>query len=282
MLKTKITATMTRPRILALSMLLLLAAFSSSGYLKEQTFTQGYNADQPLNRGTLVKLKDGDPTFVEPVTRENIEKTHGVVVDANDAPVTLSGEGNQVFVASAGQFEVLVTNQNGSIEPGDYITVSALSGVGMKADTVMPVVAGKAQSGFDGQSGVVSAAEIKDAAGQSRQLKLGRIAMEIGIGSNPLVKPTQTNLPDYLKKFSEAIANKPVSADKVYLALGVFMGSALLSGSLLYAGTRSGITALGRNPLSRGLIKKSLLQVVLLSIIILLGGVFGLYLLLKL
>jgi hypothetical protein len=55
-----------------------------------------------------------------------------------------------------------------------------------------------------------------------------------------------------------------------------------VSGSLIYSGIRSGMIAIGRNPLSKKSIVRGIIQVVIVGLIIFLVGVFGVYLLLKL
>lgn len=279
--KTKIRNVFIWQRVAAAAALGLLIALSFSNILIAQTVTQGYKSDKPLQRGMIVRLTQDDPSKIEPVTSETIEHMHGIVVDANDAPVTLSGEGQQTFVATNGHFEVLVSNQNGPIASGDYITVSALPGIGMKGGEKESMVAGKALGVFDGTSNVVGQASLKEGTG-SRKVAIGRVRMDIGIARNPLVKSTDANLPAALEKVVEAIANKPVSPAKVYLSLGIFLATALITGTVLYAGLRSSITAIGRNPLSKKSINKSMAQVILTGLIIFISGTFGVYLLLRL
>ena len=60
------------------------------------------------------------------------------------------------------------------------------------------------------------------------------------------------------------------------------MAAGAIAGSLLYSGIRSSVISIGRNPLSKESITKSLLQIILTSIIIFLIGLFGVYLLLRL
>ena len=281
MLKTKILNHLSLQRALALLGLGLLIAASLAFPVTAQTVTQGYNSDQPLQRGMIVKLQSDDPAKVEPVTNDTIEQMHGIVVAANDAPVTLSADDQKVFVATSGKFEVLVSDQNGTINTGDYVSISAVPGIGMKANEQQQTVAGKALGGFDGKSGVIGTMDIKGGDGSTRSTSIGRVSLDIVVARNPLMRASQANLPGFLQKATEAIAGKQVSPARVYLGLGVFFISALIAGSILFAGVRSSITAIGRNPLSRR-INKSLIQVVLTSLIIFISGIFAVYLLLKL
>ena len=62
----------------------------------------------------------------------------------------------------------------------------------------------------------------------------------------------------------------------------VFLGSALITGVMLYSGARGSLISVGRNPLSKGAILKGLIQIVILSLTVFITGMFGVYLLLKL
>ena len=67
----------------------------------------------------------------------------------------------------------------------------------------------------------------------------------------------------------------------MYIAAAIFFIGAFIAGAVLYAGIRSSITAIGRNPLSKKSILRGLLQVIFTSLIVFIISVFGVYLLLK-
>lgn len=273
---------LTRRRLTALGGLFGLVLLSLSHPLAAQTVTQGYSYEGTVQRGMLVSLKADDTTKIELANLENGDHAHGVVVDPNDAPVTISSDDQKVFVATIGRYDVLVSNQNGVIQPGDFISLSSIGGVGMKADENVNISIGKALDNFDGQTGVVSTVELKDDQGGSQKVSVGRISVDIGIGANPLAKPKESNLPDYLRKAAEAIADKPVSSIRVYLGLVVLAVAGAISGSLLYGGVKSAIISIGRNPLSKKSIIRGLVQIIMTSLMILIIGIFGVYLLIKL
>ncbi len=262
--------------------LVFLTMLSLAHPLAAQTVTQGYASDDNLQRGMLVSLKDGDPTKVEPADDGNAKRLHGLVVNPNDAPVTLSNEAQKNFVATVGRYEGLVSDQNGTVKAGDYITVSKVRGIGMRVDTKSENVIGKALEDFDGKSNVLSTTDLKDNGGVTQKVNIGRIMLDIGIGANPLAKPEEVNLPGFLKKATEAIAQKSVSPLRVYISLAILAASVAIAGSMLYAGVRSSMISIGRNPLSKQSITKSLMQVILTSFIVFIIGIFGVYLLLKL
>jgi hypothetical protein len=282
MIKTKIRHYFSVPRVLALLGLAFLVLLSIHPRTWAQATTQGYGTSETLQRGMIIQIDKKDPTKVQPVSVETGDQMHGIIVDQNDAAITLSSEGQKVFVATAGKYEVLVSDQNGAIATGDFITISSLSGVGAKATPKDQYVIGRALSDFDGKTDVISNEEVKDSEGTAHEVDLSRVTVDIGVGKNPLLKISEPNLPGLLKKAAETVAGKPVSAPRIYISLAVFVISSIISGTLLYSGVRNGIISIGRNPLSKKSIIRSMMQIILTAIIVFITGIFGVYLLLKL
>ncbi len=282
MFKTKIRQLISWQRLLALLGLSLLIIISLHHPLSAQAVSEGYNSDQPMQRGMIVRLKPNDSTKIETVGADDAEHMHGVVVAANDAPVTLAKDGQKAFVATNGHYDVLVSSQNGTIKSGDYITVSALAGIGMKASNNDQFVIGRALADFDGKQNVISTVDVKDSTGANHTVSVGRVSVDIGVAKNPLLKAAEPNVPHFLSKASEVIAGRPVNAVRVYIGLTVFVITTIVSASLLYGGVRSSITSIGRNPLSRKSIIRGMFQVILTGLIVFITGVFGVYLILRL
>jgi hypothetical protein len=244
--------------------------------------TQGYGTDSTLERGMIVRLKDGDPSKIVALNAKDIESMHGIVIDPNDAPVTISSDTTKTFVATIGRYDVLVSDQNGPIKEGDLVTISSFNGVGMKATDEQTVIAGRALGEFNGKDGVVSSAIVKTTKGAETKVYIGRVQVDIGIARNPRLRTNQRGVPAVLQRITDSIANKPVTALKIYISLAILLISTAIAGSMLYAGIRSAIVAIGRNPLSKRSITKSLIQVILTAIIVFIIGLFAVYLLLKL
>lgn len=250
-----------------------------------QTVVESYGSDSTLQKGIIVKLTNKDARKIEPVSQDNLAKMKGVVVAANDAPVTLSGSTTakqQVYVATFGSYDVLVSNQNGSIKAGDYISISALAGIGMKATEGQQLIVGKALAGFDGHAKVLSSATLNSQSNRKVTVSLGLVPVDLGIARNPLYKDNTSNLPGFLQRSSDSLAGKPVAALRIYLGIVVLAVTTVIAGSLLYAGVRSSMVSIGRNPLAKRSITRSLLQVMMLGLTVFLSGLLGVYLLLKL
>ena len=282
-LRPKITQWLSIKRMLALSVLCAMVVVRLSGisFAAESitnSVTQSYEADEPLQRGIIVVIDDSNANKVRPAKLEEIEKVHGVVVNNNDAPVTLSVEGQQVFVATTGRYQILVSNENGSINVGDYVTLSSLQGVGMKGDELRnKIVFGKALESFTDTSDVIANTKLGE-----REVALGRVMVDITVSKNPLLKSAEPTVPSFLKKAVEAVIGKPVDAWRAYVALAIMVLTVFVAGTLIYGGVRSGMISIGRNPLSKKVIMRGIFQAVLFGLIVLMAGIFGVYLILRL
>jgi hypothetical protein len=228
----------------------------------------------------IVGLKDKDPTTVIPITVDELDKVLGVVVNANDSPITISADKEKVFVATVGRYEVLVSDQEGIVNQSDYVTVSSLAGIGMKATYNQSEILGRAITGFDGKSGVVGTTKLTDSDGGTQEVHIGKIQVDIAVSKNPLAKSAAVT-PEFLGKIGQAIAGKSVSPAKIYISAAIFLVGAFIAGAVLYSGIRSSIIAIGRNPLSKKSILRGLLQVIFTSLIVFIIAVVGVYLLLK-
>ena len=246
---------------------------------------QGYAADAPLDNGTIVQLTGKDANRVKIATQAELQNMFGVTVDRNQLPVTLSSEAleNQVYVAASGTYTVLVSTQGGPIKSGDYVTLSAVNGVAMKAGTEEKTVFGRANGSFDGKGVTLGTTTLKETSGKaSKTVTLGSIPVTIDIKNNPNEKSTKVKVPEALERIGQAIAEKQVSPIRIYLSMAITAISIIASIAILYSGVRNAMISIGRNPMSKKSIFRALLEIILTSIVTLIIGLFAVYLLLKL
>jgi len=244
---------------------------------------QGYAAPAPVDIGTIVTLNK-DTQSVVPSKQAQVQNMFGVAVDRNQLALAVSNSSiqNETYVAVSGTYNVLVSTQGGTIESGDYVTLSSLDGIGMKASTEQKTVFGRAAAGFDGKSLTLGTTQLKDSTGATKTVTLGTIPVTINIQRNPNVKSTKVNVPNWLERLGVQIAEKQISPIRIYLSMGITAVSLITAIVMLYAGVRNAIIAIGRNPMTKRSIFRALLEVILTSILILVIGLFAVYLLLKL
>ena len=247
----------------------------------------GYAAESKLQYGTIVQLTDKGTKQVKLADNKDLSKMYGVTVDPHQLSVTLSDSSlaNEAYVATSGTFSVLVSTQGGTIKPGDYVTMSAIEGVAMRAGDYREhnMVFGRAASGFDGKGSSIGTVTLKYNSGsETETVHLGLIPVAINIQKNPNDKSTKANLPPVLEKIGKEIAQKDVSPVRIYLAIGVTGMSIMVALVTLYSGIKNAIISIGRNPLSKKSIFRGLLEIILTGFLILIIGLFAVYLLLKL
>jgi hypothetical protein len=248
-----------------------------------QSVTQGYKSDTLLQNGMIVGLDPRDVTKVEPINSGQYNLLHGVVVNPSSSIILVGNNSTNVYVSTSGRVSVMVNDQNGNINPGDYVALSSVSGIGDKAIVTDPLVLGKSVSAFNATDSAqqIGTVTVKDSTGKTSSLHIGYVTIDIAIGKNPLIV-TDNSLPSVLSRASNLVAGKIVSPVRVYVSILILAITAFVSGSLIYGGVRSSMISIGRNPLSKKVITRSLTQVVIVSLLVFLSGVFGVYLLLKL
>ncbi len=246
---------------------------------------QSYASDAPLDNGTIVLLTGKDSNRVKIATQSEVQNMFGVTVDRSQLPVTLTNTTieNETFVAVSGTYNALVSTQGGPIANGDYVTLSSLNGVAMKAGTEKTTVFGRANGSFDGKGITLGTTTLKDTKGNdNKTVVLGSIPVTIDIRSNPNDKSTKVQVPELLERIGQAIAEKEVSPIRIYLSLGITAISIIAAIAIIYAGVRNSVISIGRNPMSKKSIFRALLEIILTSILILIIGLFAVYLLLRL
>jgi hypothetical protein len=269
---TVVTKDIRRLCLLLLASLLCLLAFGlNSATAKADNIIQGYASKSTLEPGLMVALDKTAAKSVKILPGGDADHIFGVVVDPADAPFTLNSQNSKIFVATSGNFQVLISTIAGAVKPGDFLTVSNLSGIAQKATNQQSRILGQATSGFDGSSNVITT---------NGSEKIGRIFVQINPQNNPLAN-NAVLVPTFLRKASTAVAGKSVPAVRIYAALGIFMLSAVVAVLVLWGGVRGSLIALGRNPLSRKSIFNGMYKVVFTGVGIFILGLAGVYLLLR-
>lgn len=253
-----------------------------------QSVAQAYKASETLRPGFIVQPDTKNQGSVALATYADSKKLFGVVVAPNSAAVSLSSTdpgtaaGNQVYVVTSGRYYVLVSNQNGSIGAGDPISVSAISGIGMKADTSQATILGRAVGTFDGKNNVASVAKLKTSKGAEIQAAIGSVQVDIGVAKNPLLVTNSSGVPQFVQKAAISVVGKPINASQLYVSIAIMLAGFGITAALMYGGIQSGMMAIGRNPLAKQSIMRNMIQVVITGLLIFIGCLVAVYLVLKL
>ena len=259
----------------------LLISILALQLVSAQDFTQGYATDDNLFRGAVVSRNTDDESKVDGATLDSIDRLHGVVVQSDETAISITTDTAGVFVSTSGRFEVLVSNINGEIFENDYITVSSLQGIGMKADDSQEFVVGQALQNFDttDENKILSTQRVSPENAEPFDVAIGRVLVEVNVGKNP--QRGTTAVPEFLQQFSIAIAGEVVSPIRIYSSLLVLLITFALGGSIIYSGIRTSIVAIGRNPLSKQSVLKGFSRVAATAIVIFVTGFFAVYLMVR-
>ncbi len=250
----------------------LLSLVGACSYAAADTVARSFNGKGNIKPGQVVALVPSVKNTVELAPANDPTSIYGVAVEQTAAPVTIQQPGQNVFVATGGLYPVLVSTENGSIAAGDYLSISSVDGIAAKLTKRQTYVLGRASQAFDGSAGKLGTGK--------NGSPIGKIPVQIAPGKNPNLRE-DTAVPTPLRKLGESIAGKPLSAGRIYSALIIFIVTAVIAVGLLWVGIRSGMIAIGRNPLSKHSIMQNLAQVIVASAIVFVGGLFGIYLLLR-
>lgn len=258
-----------KPKRAAPLVLLVLLAIPS-GALAD-AIAKSFGSASTIEPGRVVALVKDNPENVELVPAGEVSRIYGVAIDQSDAAVTLQKENQTVFVATSGTYPVIVNATNGVIRVGDYLSVSKTNGVAAKATVNQDYILGKALETFTAA----------DATTNIEDTPVGEVQAEINPGKNPLTKG-DPSIPGPLLKLANAVAGKPVSAARIYSALGVLVLALTVAAALILVGVRTSIISIGRNPLSKQSIMHGMFQVIIAASLIFVGGLLGSFLLLRL
>lgn len=251
--------------------------FSSLSVQGASSIAQGFQTnDDHIIAGALVSLKNGEPNSIELSNPENVDRLLGIV--GENSAIELSTGSDKVQVVTSGETKALVSDINGEIKTGDKITSSPLSGIGMKAAS-STIVIGTAQADFADIS--TEASTIKDKDGKAQTVHIGAMLIQVDkVFYESPEDAAGSFIPGAVKDFASNIAGHKVSSVRIVVAgLLVLLLFAVIA-ILLYSAVHSSIISIGRNPLAEAGVRKSLIEVGLTVVGILVFTVIVIYLVL--
>jgi hypothetical protein len=226
--------------------------------------------------GSVMDLKSGEQNVAELASSERVDQLLGVV--GNNSLVELGGGNKQIQVVTSGLTPAIVSDINGAIKTGDKITASPIGGVGMKA-TQSTTVVGTAQA--DLSSANTTEKTVQDKTGKSVTVLIGTIPVQVNVTYYVATQDKLSPLvPSFMQSLSNSIAGHNVPALRVLIGFLALVFGFITVGVMLYSAVRSGLIAIGRNPMAQSALRKGLLQVVITAVGILLLTVLVIYVIL--
>jgi len=253
----------------------MLSALPAAAQSNSSIAQQFQTNERDVTSAALVSMQKGSSSTLELATSDHPERLTGVV---SEKPlIELSNGGSGVQVVTSGLTKALVSDINGKIVAGDKITISPIEGVGMKAIDNTTVV-GTAQTGLSN----THTKTIKDASGKDVKVHIGLVPVQVSVSFYNVDKGTQSTLvPSFMQQLANDVAGRNVSPVRVLIAGLILLLLFICVTVLLYSAVRSSIISIGRNPLSEHAVRKSLLQVGMTVLAVLLFAVALIYIVLK-
>ena len=253
-------------RLVASVIIVALGAISlASADAASADLSRAYHTSVSIHNGSIVSLDPQHSGYVEPATTDNGARLVGVIVASQDSLLAIDTANSTVQVAISGSVNALVSSVNGNIKVGDQISVSPFDGVGIEAVPGNHVI-GVAQTAFDSSTEGATTEPVKDKSGVTHQLKIGyvRLAIAISNGSGTGLGGSQAN---FLQKLIKSLTGHTISTVRILLSLVVGMVVLVSLVTLIYASIHGSIISVGRNPLAKSAIFRTLTSVMVMALI---------------
>lgn len=242
-----------------------------------EALAKGYATDdEDLRPGMVAALSESgaaDNPKVERASQGNEDRIIGVTTAPGSDLVTIVSGADQVYVQTAGDVEVFVSDVNGKVERGDLLTISPLRGILMRAsEQSEATVVGIALEAMNEENDGTRTVEGENGT-QTVQVVKMRINLDHRAASNQQAQTTDSSL----SRLGETVTGRSVAEIRVLAGLVIFLIVLVAEGGIIYGAVSSSITALGRNPMARKIILKEIVRVVAIAVTVLAFGVLAIY-----
>lgn len=225
--------------------------------------SHSYKSNNTIKNGSIVSLDPNHSDYVVPASVDNGSRLLGVAVASNDSLIAVDATSGALQVATTGTVTTLVSTLNGDIRVGDQVAVSPFNGVGMKAQPGSRVI-GLAQTAFNGGTEGATTEAVKTKDGQQHSVKVGYLRLNIAIGTNANVLTSDLN---GLQKVVESVTGHTVPTVRIVISIAVALIALLALITLVYASIYGSIVSIGRNPLAKYAVFRTLSSVLGLALL---------------
>ncbi len=259
---------------------LTILGFASTG-ASSANLSHSYQATGTIPNGSIVSLDSRQQGYVQLANTDNGNRILGVALLSKDSLLAVDATTGTIQVATNGSVNTLVSTVDGAIGVGDQVSVSPFAGIGMKATPGSHVV-GVAQTAFSESSAGATTETVKDKTGKSQQIKLGYVRVGIAIGSAGVTGAGSADSAqvNFVQQVVKSLTGHTVSTVRIVLSLVVTIISLTSLITLIYASVYGSIISIGRNPLARGAVFRTLSSVLIVAVLtVVVAGVTIYYLL---
>lgn len=231
------------------------------------SISHAYTTTSKITDGSIVSIDPRCSNCVQPANTSNGQLLLGIAVANNQSLLAVdpSSQPNSVQIATSGSANVLVSTLNGNVNVGDAISVSPFNGLGMKALPGFQTI-GLAETAFSSHSPGATSQRIKGRNGKKTIIHIGFVRVGIAIGSSNGNVSNNTNLTG-LQRLAKAITGNTVSTLRVVMGIAIAFIAILALAVSTYASVFGSIISVGRNPLAKYTIFRTLASVIGLAIL---------------
>jgi len=231
--------------------------------------SHSYYSAGDIKNGSIVSLYASKTDDVEPANTDNAKRLLGVALASGDSLLAVDAGSGKIQVATSGTANVLVSTVSGDIKVGDSVGASPFNGVGAKAQPGSRVI-GVAQTDFNKSTPGTTSQEVIDKSGNKKTIYIGFVRATVNVGTLDAAN-TSTNS---LQRLGRSITGHNVSTLRVIIALVISIVAVVALIVLAYASIYGTIVSIGRNPLAKYAIFKTLGTVLgMVTLIALVAGV---------
>ncbi len=223
-----------------------------------------------LQNGLIVSIDPEEPDSIRLASLSSGKYSLGIINDSLSNAITFTKDNASLSVALSGEVAVYVSDANGDIKKGDFIGVSWLEGVGMRAlDNQDQKLIGVALEDYNpddsSQYGSIDTADgSKDVSVDAIQVRL--FSKE---GSVDAIGASQSS---GIENFANSVAGKNVNPIRVLAGSLIFVMGVALAGFFSFSSVRASFISVGRNPMASASIYRNLVQVSMISVAALVIG----------
>jgi hypothetical protein len=237
--------------------LLMLFSLSPVG-AASANISHAYHASNSIANGSIVSLDPTRSDYIQAASVDNGSRLLGVAVANNDSLLAVDAANNTTQVATSGTVTTLVSDLDGPIAVGDQIAVSPVSGVGMKALPGSHII-GLAQTAFTAGNTGTKTEQLTDKSGKTSEVHVGYLSLSLAIGTDTAAA-AGSDL-NGLQRLARNLTGHTLSTARVVISLIVAFVAVLSLITLIYAAIYGSIISIGRNPLAKYAIFRTLSSV---------------------
>lgn len=240
--------------------------------------SHSYHSTSNIANGSIVSLDPSRSDYVQPANSTNGARLLGVAVASNDSLLAVDATNGDIQVATSGTANVLISTLNGDINVGDRVAVSPFDGIGMEAAPGSYII-GLAQTAFNSGSPGATTQKITDKSGKTTLVKLGYVRLNIAIGTDNSSGGVSSL--NSLQKIAKSLTGHTISTIRVIISLIVAVVALVALITLIYASIYGSIMSVGRNPLAKLAIFRTLGTVMAMAVFLAVTAGITIFLLLN-